>query len=394
MLGTAALPGYHRPMNLPWTVVAGWCHAALFAALPWVAWWRPNLAPVITAAALAVHRSVDRRRATEPWSSVVVIGSAAGFLLFEGGWELTFSWVLLAALVVAVALTVGRRNLSRPDVADLLAILGWGTAFVLEPRLVALDSGGWLAPAILIFFAQRIARFSSPTQDRSQPSPPGRDIRGTVSLRDIVVPGDDSLPRTVPINLDLRAGESIAILCDSPAEAAAFAEVVTGRRPPLSGQVMIDGSPPEAGERLVALVAPGEDFVPGALVANLTPLAETGLDRAALAAIREACSLEEVVEALGDRHLEVDGAPLTPYHRMLVQAARVIPSSYRILVVVDPMPWVNAVRGELWRAAVVRASVGRTAIWLTPDRELASRANDVVEYRQGALRSARATSDQ
>ena len=59
-----------------------------------------------------------------------------------------------------------------------------------------------------------------------------------------------------------------------------------------------------------------------------------------------------------------------------------------MVVVVDPMPWVNAVRGELWRSAVVRASVGRTAIWLTPDRDLAARASHVVEYRQGALRAA------
>ena len=75
-------------------------------------------------------------------------------------------------------------------------------------------------------------------------------------------------------------------------------------------------------------------------------------------------------------------------HRLLVLAARVIPSSYHVVVVVDPMPWVNAVRGELWRSAVVRASVGRTAVWLTPDRDLASRASHVVEYRQGALRRA------
>ncbi|MEJ2580991.1 MAG: hypothetical protein P8127_05020 [Acidobacteriota bacterium] len=374
-------------------MVAGWYHAALFVVLPWVTWWRPSLAPVVAAAALAVHRSVDRRRVTEPWSSITVIASAAAFLLFEGGWEATFAWLLLAAVVVAVARTLRRQDLSRPDAADFLAIGGWALAFVLEPRLVAVENGGWLAPALLIFFVQRVARFSGKTLDHSRPGPPGRDVRGTLSLRDVVVPGADSLPRTVPINLDLRAGESIAILCDSPVEAAAFADVVVGRRRPLSGQIVIDGSPPTPDERVVALVAPGEAFVPGDLLTNISPLAEADLDRTAFGAISEACSLEEVGEALADRPLEVDGSPLTPNHRLLVQAARVIPSSYRILVVVDPMPWVNAVRGEIWRAAVVRASVGRTAIWLTPDRELASRANHVVEYRQGALRSARLSGD-
>ena len=59
-----------------------------------------------------------------------------------------------------------------------------------------------------------------------------------------------------------------------------------------------------------------------------------------------------------------------------------------LLVVVDPMPWVNAVRAEQWRSAVVRASVGRTAVWLTADRDLASRAGQVLEFRQGSLRQA------
>ena len=93
------------------------------------------------------------------------------------------------------------------------------------------------------------------------------------------------------------------------------------------------------------------------------------------------------MEALGDRAIERDGSPLTPFHRLLVLVARVIPSSYRVVVVVDPMPWVNAVRGEVWRTAVVRASVGRTSIWLTPDRELAERADLGLEYRHGALRT-------
>jgi hypothetical protein len=153
-----------------------------------------------------------------------------------------------------------------------------------------------------------------------------------------------------------------------------------------SGQMMVDGSQPEGEGRLAAVVAPGEAFVAGDLVENLSVLTERTVDRSAMAAIHEACSLNEVVEALGDRLIEGDGSPLTPFHRLLVLAARVIPSSYRVVVVVDPMPWVNSVRGELWRAAVVRASVGRTSIWLTPDRELATRASHVVEYRQGALR--------
>jgi len=375
-------------VNIPWTVVAGWYHAALLAALAWFAVWKPGWAPVVVAAALAVHRLVDRKRATEPWSSVVVSVSAAAFLLLRGGWELALGWLLLAALVAAVARTLPRRGGGRPDAADYLAIGGWGVIFALAPRLVESENGGWLAPALLLYAAQRMAR--TPL-DRSMPARPGlpsREVRGTLSLNGVVVSGADALPRSVPINLELRAGDSLAILCDSPEDAATLADVLTARRAPHSGEIMVDGSPFEVGDRLAAVVAPGEAFIPGDLAINLSTLADRSLERGAVAAIHEACSLNEVAEALGDRQLEGDGSPLTPFHRLLVLVARVIPSSYHMVVVVDPMPWVNAVRGELWRAAVVRASVGRTAIWLTPDRDLAERAGVVVEYRHGGLRVA------
>jgi putative ABC transport system ATP-binding protein len=368
-------------------VVAGWYHAALFATLVWVAASKPGWAPVVAAAALAVHGLVNRTRSAEPWTSVLVAVSAATFLL-QGGWELALGWFLLASLVSAVARALPRPDGSRPDAADFLAIGGWGVVFALAPRLIAFEYGGWLAPALLILAAQRIARASDMRSSLIRPGPPGREIRGTLSLSRVVVSGVDALPRSVPIDLELRAGDSLAILYDSPDDAANLADVLTARRTPHAGEIMVDGAPLEVGVPLTAVVAPGEPFIPGDLLTNLGALADRPLERSAVTAIREACSLSEVAGALGDRSLERDGSPLTPFHRLLVLAARVIPSSYQLVVVVDPMPWVNAVRGELWRSAVVRASVGRTAIWLTPDRDLAARAGQVVEYRQGALRRA------
>jgi ATP-binding cassette subfamily C exporter for protease/lipase len=207
-----------------------------------------------------------------------------------------------------------------------------------------------------------------------------------MSLDRVVVGGADGLPRSLPIELDLLAGDSLAILCDAPGEAALLADALAGRRPPLSGRVCVDGSALAPGDRLVAVVAAGEPFVAGDLDRNLGTLADGPLPRATVSAVREACGLAEVAAVLGEAAMGADGGPLAAFHRLLVTVARVIPSSYRLLVVVDPMPWVNAVRGEVWRAAVVRASVGRTAVWITPDRELAQRATRRMEYRQGALR--------
>jgi hypothetical protein len=388
-LGSTPTSGYDRLVQMSKSTVAGWCHAALLASLAWIAAWHPALAPAIAAAALALHRAVDRSRAAEPWASLLVAVSVVAFLC-TGGWEIALGWLLLAILVAAVARVLPRRDGGRPDAADFLAIGAWGVIFALSPQFVTAENGGWLAPALLLYAAQRQARTRVGRSQRSErPLPPSRELRGTLSLGGLVVSDADSLPRSVPIDLELRAGDSIAILCDAPEEAATLAGVLSGRRAPFSGEIMVDGSPLGRGDRLVAVIAPGEPFIPGDLVSNLGALADRPLDRPAVTALREACSLNEVVEELGDRCLEVDGSPLAPYHRMLVLAARVIPSSYRLLVVVDPMPWVSAGRGERWRSALVRASVGRTAVWLTPDRDLATRATHVMEYRHGALRRVR-----
>jgi len=381
-------------VQIPWPLIAGWYHAVLLASLSWLAWWRPWLAPIAAAAALAGHRSASRTRVAEPWASAVVAVSGASFVAYRAGWKVALGWLLLAALVATAARYRPRRDGSRPDAADLLAVGGWGLIFAFAPPLIVTDHGGWLAPALLLYAAQRAARLPvAVSSEEAGLGPPSHAVRGTLSLDRVVVGGADRLPRSLPIELDLLAGDSLAILCDAPAEAALLAEVLAGRRPAVSGQVTVDGAALAPGDRLVAVVGPGEPFVAGDLDRNLAALADGALAKATLGAVREACGLAEVAGALGERAIASDGEPLAAFHRLLVAVARVIPSSYRLLVVVDPMPWINAVRGEVWRAAVVRASVGRTAVWITPDRELARRATRRMEYRQGALRPVEAGSN-
>lgn len=378
---------YHHAMRIPWLLVAGWCYAVLLAALVWIASWHPAWAPLLVAASIALHLPVTRSRAAEPFASLVIGISALVFLALRAPWEVATGWVLLALVVAGVAWTLPRRDGGRPDAADLLALGGWGAVFALTPRLVAGGQGGWLAPAVLLFGVLRLCRAGEPQRSAPAPGPPSRDVRGTLSLDGVVIAGSEGLPASVPIDLELRAGDSLAILCDASREAAALADTLAGRRAPLSGDITLDGGPFEVGESSVAVVAPGERFLPRSLQANLGALTSEAPDRNTLAAVHDACSLAEVAAALGDRPLAADGNPLSPFHRLLVLAARVIPSTYRVVVVVDPMPWIDGDQQESWRRAIVRASVGRTSVWCTPDRELANRATHLVEFHHGALRS-------
>jgi ABC-type transport system involved in cytochrome bd biosynthesis fused ATPase/permease subunit len=357
------------------------------AALPWVAAVWPHAAPMLVVIALVVYAAASRARGADPWASGFVTASTLVFLTTFAGLGVLAVWMVLALVVVVLALMLPALNRGRPDTADMAAVVGWATMLAARPELMAKDHGGWLAPAVLLLAARRLVSavpWGGSGEDR-EPLPPSHEARGTLSLRGVVATTRQGVPGTVPMELELRAGDSLAILCDAANDRELLMDLFSGRRMPAEGEFAIDGMPLDTDSRLVAVVALGERFVAGGLEANVGALADEAPERETLTAVREACGLDEVAEALGDGVLASDGRPLEPIHRLLLMAARVIPSHYRLLVVVDPMPWVNPVRGQRWRTAVVRASVGRTAIWITADRDLASRASKVMEFRQGAL---------
>ncbi len=199
--------------------------------------------------------------------------------------------------------------------------------------------------------------------------------------------GDSVIEVLSCVDLAIGAGEVVAIVGASGTGKSTLLHLLGALDVPTSGEILIDGNPLEPGDRLVAVVGPGELFLEGALDHNLGALRDEPPDRAARGAARDACGLDEVAEDLAGRPLAVDGSPLQIHHRLLVLAARVLVSHYRVVVAVDPAPWVDLRRKDVWRAALVRASVGRTSIWITNDPELADRADYVHELVDGALRS-------
>jgi hypothetical protein len=376
-------------MTRLWPAIAGWTHAALLAALPWVAWLEPRWAPLVAGFAALTHPAARRGGAAEPWASVSAAASAAVFIaLHDGVRGPLWLWLAVGAVVSLAARWLARPDGGRPDAADLAAVVGWAGVLWAEPRLLGVEAGGWLAPAVLLVAARQLGA-ALPLVGGRRPvrlGPPTREVRGTLSLRGLVATSG-GLPATAPIDLDLRAGESLAVLCDEPGAAQALADVVAGRTRPHSGALLVDGSPLEDGDRLVAVVAPGEPFLEGGLDRNLGALLDEPPDRDARAAARDACGLAEVEGLLAGRTIAADGSPLAVLDRLLVLAARALVSHYRLLVVVDAAPWVDLRHGEIWRAALVRASVGRTAVWITDDRELADRADHVHELVEGSLRA-------
>jgi hypothetical protein len=378
----AAGPGsaYYQTMPRTGSIVA-WTQAVALTALAWVTLLAPPAGPLIAALAIALH-PFSRPTPRDQWRWLGVGLLALLAVMWSAGAGIAGGWLLAAASLAGARWLAPAAAWIGPTWA-----LVCGAGFAVWPQLMAVEGGGWIAPAVLLVAAHQGARRPDRLDaDHLEPGPPVRSVRGTVSLRGAVLADRDGLPRTVPLDLDLRAGDSMAVLSDSAADTEALAAFLSGRRAPHRGELAIDGVPVAPGERLVAVIAEGERFVEGDLDDNLAAVADDDLEISARSALYEAFSLAEVAEALAGRRLQADGAPLGPLHRLLVLAARVVGSSYRVLLVVDPMPWVNAVHREIWRSALVRASVGRTAVWITADRELASRAVHVMELRSGALR--------
>ncbi len=374
-------------MSLPTAEIVAWSSTMLLAASPWLAVHAPVLTPLALAVALFLEVPWRGGAPFEPWRSGLVMISAGLCVATAAGWATAGAWALLAVVTAVVAWLPATRGGSRPDAADVVALLGWGGAFVVHPQAVSLSGGGWLAPLLALVSVRRVveALAARPGGVASAPGPAEREIGGALELRNAVFAGQGGVVRSVPVQLALAAGESVAVLCDDPDEAAMLAETLSGRRGLAQGSLLVDGEVLRVAERIIAVIGPGEPFVIGSVDENLAALTGGVLGRGELAAIEEACSMDQVRREAAGQTLAADGAPLSVFHRLLVLAARVIPSHYRVLVVVDPTPWVNLVRAEVWRAAVVRASVGRTAVWITGDRGLASRADRAVAWRHGNL---------
>lgn len=365
--------------------VFAWLHALCVSALPLFLVYLPHWAPVPVLAILAFHsRALSIRRA-EPARSLLIFFSALLACLLVRGWAMA-GLVLLGAILVAgfgwisEAWPHGRR----PDAADFLMATLITLDLFLFPE--TFNSSTWILSAVAALSARRALRIALESGKSGRClRPPTKDVRGTLSFSGVIM-DDDELPRSSELDFELRAGTSLALLFDNSAEAALLLEYLCGRRSSARSTLSIDGETPDKRDSLIAVICAGESFIPGDLQANLEAFVAVNLSPGARAGVWEAFSLAEVEEELGNALIRRDGEPLEAYHRFLLQAARVIPSSYRVIVALDPMPWINPVRGGIWRAALLRACLGRTSIVLTADRELAGCMDRVLLYRHGNLR--------
>ncbi len=374
------------PMERWRTATLSWIFSLGLAGLPFCLVYSARWAPVLLLLLLPLFRTARNSRIFEPFRSILICVAGIVAVTISRGWEAGLL-SLLGALAVGITAWLGEGwpGGRRPDTSDyLLALL---IALDVTAHSEILGTLGWIPLLIVGLSCRRLFRILLGTRKETGLRPPSREIRGTVSFSGTLL-GPDGLPRSSALDLELRAGTSVAILCDSSSEAAALGEHLAARARSPKAQLCYDGEPVKAEDLLSAFIGMGEEFVPGGIDENLAVLLDEDLSQGARAGIWQACALDEVAQELDGASIQTDGSPLSHFHRLLVEAARIIPSTYRILIAVDPMHWVNPVHGGLWRAALIRACLGRTSIVLTADRELAECMDRIMFFRHGRLSEA------
>ena len=304
----------------------------------------------------------------------------------------------VTAAVRAIRVATGfYSRLNGAELAGTAAVLAAGFLLV---RAGELSIGGATAGALLfvrlfdqfnvvlgtIDDAQRalaaLARLVGVATIAPPPDPPGAaaPAGAAVSLRGIrhaYTAGHDVLHG---VDLELAAGERVALVGRSGAGKTTLAKVLAGFHEPTAGAVTIGGVPLEATRRAVALVTQELHVFAGPLAADLR-LAAPGADDAQLDAALELVGALAWVRALPqgrDTVVGAGGAALTAAQAQQLALARLALADPPVAVLDEATAEAGSAGARVLEAAADRVLAGRTALVVAHRLSQAARADRVV----------------
>jgi ATP-binding cassette, subfamily B, bacterial len=221
---------------------------------------------------------------------------------------------------------------------------------------------------------------------------PLRRVEGAVAFHDVsfgYAPGRYVLE---DVNLDIKAGESIAFVGPTGAGKSTIAKLVTRFYDPSEGTVTIDGQNIADVEiktlRQQLGVVPQEPFLfTGTIRDNVAFARPSATDDEVLEAIR-LVGLEDLVERLPEGiHTQVHerGQSLSSGERQLIALARAFVASPRVLVLDEATSNLDLLSEVRVEAALDRLLEGRTAILIAHRLSTAMRADRIVVVYGGRI---------
>lgn len=194
------------------------------------------------------------------------------------------------------------------------------------------------------------------------------------------------------VNLSLRPGELVGVLCYDPRDADALLAVVGGRAPEHNGRVLVGGTAVEELDidvvrRSVLVEQHDTDLFEGTLRSNLLAGSASG-ER--LGEVVAAAAATDVIEAHADgldHPLSDRGRTLSGGQRQRIGLARALLAEPPVLVLHDPSTAVDAVTEELLAEglAEVRGVAGVATLVLTSSPALLGKMHRVLVVDDGRV---------
>ncbi|WP_432511034.1 thiol reductant ABC exporter subunit CydD [Kineococcus sp. SYSU DK001] len=221
-----------------------------------------------------------------------------------------------------------------------------------------------------------------------RPLPAPRDL--VLSLRGVVAGWDG--PSLRGVDLDLAAGDVVAVRGPSGSGKSTLAAVLQRFLDPAAGSVLLDGVDVRelAGDdvrSVVGRVGDDEHVFATSLRENLL-LAAPGSPDEALVEVLHRVRLQDWLAALPhglDSRLGDGGAPLSGGERRRLAMARALLADVRVLVLDEPSEGLDAATGARLVADLLDARADRAVLLLAHREEGVDRAGRVYDVRDGRL---------
>ncbi|TDD58911.1 ABC transporter ATP-binding protein [Kribbella antibiotica] len=185
------------------------------------------------------------------------------------------------------------------------------------------------------------------------------------------------------VDLTLRAGESVGVLCYDPRDADALLTVVGGRTSEHTGSVRVGGVPIDeldidALRNTVLLEQHDTDLFEGTLRSNLL------VESPSLERVMTAAGAADLIDEL-DRPLADRGQVLSGGQRQRLGLARALLAEPPLLVLHDPSTAVDAVTEELLAEGMAEVRSGLTTLVLTSSPALLGKMDRVIVLADGVV---------
>jgi ABC-type bacteriocin/lantibiotic exporter with double-glycine peptidase domain len=224
---------------------------------------------------------------------------------------------------------------------------------------------------------------------------------GAVALRGVTV-GYDVRPVLCDLDLDIAAGERVAVVGPNGAGKSTLARVVLGLDRPWRGTVTASGHPLDdidvaAMRRQIGVVLQDASIRPGTIVENVT----FGRPDLTDAQVARALAAAGVTEMLDHRfpdgvHTDVgdDGARLSGGQRQAISLARALVGDPRLLILDEPTNHLDTAATHRLLRTIEAMRPPPAVLLITHDFELAAWADRVVQLENGQAHANRPMASQ